>query len=1276
MGVIRHVDAGYDIAERTSRPSGACASRCARADPSPTSADRRPERPFRAASGGSSAIGRGSGGVGDVGDVGTEGAHHVVGRHGRRHPVRPAPIDTVRPVIVASATTGHAVLDPNGVIVPRSYPVTSRAVAASGIESRLTPRCARSFGHEISRSPGTSANRKSSSARRTTRVLTMSRGSTPRAAAPPRGSPPARAGSRRSRCRMPSARPSRAPHHSRSSPQRRAEPNVWAPRQSPGTCDPTGPSRRGQMDPCPRRRCTAGPPPASGACGATSRRSAATAHRRLPPLRLDPRGRRPAGVVRRRVRRPRARPHHRPEGQPVGLVGRPGCRRGRRDPGVVIGSHLDSVPDGGAFDGPLGRRRRPRGARRAAASAASRRPGRSGVVDFADEEGARFGVACAGSRLITGALGADRARGLRDRDGVTLAEAMRRGRPRPGHARPRRRDAATGSATFVELHVEQGRGLVDLGHAGRRRHRRSGRTAAGGSTSPARPTTPAPRAGGPRRTRCSPGRDDRRWPRRRRRRRTARRDLRPGARSSRTGSTPSPSPGHRLARRPRRRRRRRAAGVVAEVRERRSADRDGLVTEESVDPDRPPSTPALVRRMAGRGSAALPVIGDRRRARRRHPRRRRRAAPRCCSSATRPGSRTRPTSTPSRRLPGRRRRRWPTSSTRPRRGSSMTTYWCEHALLPGGSAPTGAGRRRRRPHRSTCTPDAPAGPATPGCAGVVLPGLANAHCHAFHRALRGRTHDERRHLLDLARADVRRGAPRSTPTPTSRWPAPSTPRWRSPGSPPSASSTTCTTRPDGTPLRRPERDGRGAASARRARPGIRITLLDTCYLAGGLSRRSPPLDGVQLRFCDGDARGLGRAGRARCSDDRHGPGRRRDALGARGAARRSSARWSTARRADARCTCTSPSSPPRTHACLAALRLHPDRAARRGGRARARDHRGARHPPDRRRHRACSVSAGTSACFCPTTERDLADGIGPAAPAARRGRPLALGLATARGHRPVRGGARRSRCTSGWPPGERGHGSPRPSCSASATCDGHARARLARRRADRRRAPGRPGRACGLDSLRTAGRRPDARLPSSPRPPPTSPTSSSPASTVVARRPAPARATSVGMLADAIAAVRVTPGRSRRTASDRAGHRHRRARHQTTRRRHRTATRRSALSSASRRRRRRRRTAGSPGSGRPAPRPRPTARVDVGGRAVVPGLRRQPQPPGLRRRPGRRVRRPDGGRAATTAAASAPRSPPPGPRPTTQLRGHAAPAGRRDARARAPRPSRSRAATA
>jgi N-carbamoyl-L-amino-acid hydrolase len=129
--------------------------------------------------------------------------------------------------------------------------------------------------------------------------------------------------------------------------------------------------------------------------------------------------------------------------------------------GVVIGSHLDSVPDGGAFDGPLGvvSALAVVDALRAKGFAPSRP---IAVANFVDEEGARFGIACAGSRLITGRLDADKARGLRDADGVTMAEAM----TAAGHATEDvgpDDEALRRVGTFVELHIEQGRGLIDLG---------------------------------------------------------------------------------------------------------------------------------------------------------------------------------------------------------------------------------------------------------------------------------------------------------------------------------------------------------------------------------------------------------------------------------------------------------------------------------------------------------------------------------------------------------------------------------------------------------------------------------------------------------------------------------------------------------------------------------------------------------------------------------------------------------------------------------------------
>ncbi|MFF8815843.1 allantoate amidohydrolase [Streptomyces pactum] len=129
---------------------------------------------------------------------------------------------------------------------------------------------------------------------------------------------------------------------------------------------------------------------------------------------------------------------------------------------VVTGSHLDSVPDGGAFDGPLGvvssfaalDELRARGARPARPLA---------VVNFGDEEGARFGLACVGSRLAAGQLTPEAAHRLRDADGVTLPQAMERAGYDPGAIGPDPERLARIGA-FVELHVEQGRALDLSGH--------------------------------------------------------------------------------------------------------------------------------------------------------------------------------------------------------------------------------------------------------------------------------------------------------------------------------------------------------------------------------------------------------------------------------------------------------------------------------------------------------------------------------------------------------------------------------------------------------------------------------------------------------------------------------------------------------------------------------------------------------------------------------------------------------------------------------------------
>lgn len=131
---------------------------------------------------------------------------------------------------------------------------------------------------------------------------------------------------------------------------------------------------------------------------------------------------------------------------------------GVHGPAVMTGSHLDSVLDGGAFDGPLGV---------VSAFAALDMLRERGFVParplaigaFMEEEGSRFGLACLGSRLAKGATTWKSARELRDRDGVFLADAMASAgmSPPDDEVGPTLPDLSC----FVELHVEQGRDLVD-----------------------------------------------------------------------------------------------------------------------------------------------------------------------------------------------------------------------------------------------------------------------------------------------------------------------------------------------------------------------------------------------------------------------------------------------------------------------------------------------------------------------------------------------------------------------------------------------------------------------------------------------------------------------------------------------------------------------------------------------------------------------------------------------------------------------------------------------
>jgi formiminoglutamate deiminase len=311
-------------------------------------------------------------------------------------------------------------------------------------------------------------------------------------------------------------------------------------------------------------------------------------------------------------------------------------------------------------------------------------------------------------------------------------------------------------------------------------------------------------------------------------------------------------------------------------------------------------------------------------------------------------------------------------------------WFAEHALLPSGAASdvlfeTGGGRFTR----------VEAG-AAPGGArrlpGVVLPGFANAHSHAFHRALRGRTHGnggtfwtwreamyavaarlDPDSYLALARAAYAEMALAGVTTAGEfhyLHHAPGGVRYS---------------------------DENAMAEALRqaaAEAGVRLTLLDACYLAGGLSAGGhTPLAGPQLRFGDGDAqRWAARVAALRPSAGLV-PGA---AIHSVRAVPRDQLAVVAAAAAGRPLHVHVSEQPAENEACLARYGATP--VSLLGGA-------GALGPLTTAVHAthltASDVAAlgrsGTTACFCPTTERDLADGIGPARALRDAGSPLSLG---------------------------------------------------------------------------------------------------------------------------------------------------------------------------------------------------------------------------------------------------------------------------------------------
>lgn len=157
---------------------------------------------------------------------------------------------------------------------------------------------------------------------------------------------------------------------------------------------------------------------------------------------------------------------------------------------VIVGGHLDSVPNGGWLDGPLGVLAGVEALRR---YAGQRPPVTLAVVDFADEEGARFSRSLLGSSGASGTLAPDAVRNLLDKDGIRLADALRENGVNVDRMPSAREElAARDARAYLELHIEQGPVLESmqkaagavLGTYGVERHvlRFTGQAAHSGST--------------------------------------------------------------------------------------------------------------------------------------------------------------------------------------------------------------------------------------------------------------------------------------------------------------------------------------------------------------------------------------------------------------------------------------------------------------------------------------------------------------------------------------------------------------------------------------------------------------------------------------------------------------------------------------------------------------------------------------------------------------------------------------------------------------------------
>lgn len=277
--------------------------------------------------------------------------------------------------------------------------------------------------------------------------------------------------------------------------------------------------------------------------------------------------------------------------------------------------------------------------------------------------------------------------------------------------------------------------------------------------------------------------------------------------------------------------------------------------------------------------------------------------------------------------------------------------------------------------------------------GVVLPGLANCHSHAFHRALRGRTHDGGGTFWTW-REGMYAVAARLDPDSYLALARATYAEMALAGISAVGEFHYLHHGPGGTRYEDPNEMGHVLVQAA-ADAGIRLTLLDTCYLAGGLTGAGhQPLGAEQLRFGDGHVEAWAhRVGLLR-DESAGGPAHTR--VGAaihsvRAVPREALATVAgTARAAGAPVHIHLSEQPAENEACLAAYGLTPTGLLAAEGVL----------GPDLSAVHATHLTgediallgaAGAVACFCPTTERDLADGIGPARALLEAGARLSLG---------------------------------------------------------------------------------------------------------------------------------------------------------------------------------------------------------------------------------------------------------------------------------------------